>query len=119
MSLFNFSGGYVPVRDLDAAAKWYAQTFGCRYSESTDDDGQRTIVPKFYDVDPGFMLGPSAAYDAPDPLPIIYTDKATKANDYLTRKGVMVGPVQQDSQGTNFFEIRDCEGNLLEVSEEP
>jgi hypothetical protein len=27
--------------------------------------------------------------------------------------------VQEDRQGTQYFEMRDLEGNLIEVSEEP
>jgi predicted enzyme related to lactoylglutathione lyase len=116
--MFSFSGGYVPVRDLDAAAKWYAQAFGCRYSEFTDDDGQRTLLLQFFEEDMGLMLG-SATCPPNDLPPIIYADKAEKANEYLSRRGVFTGPVQKDAQGTKFFEIRDCDGNLLEVSEEP
>jgi len=117
--MFSFTGGYVPVRDLDAAAKWYAQAFGCKFANSTDDDAQRTIVLQLDDDDLGFMLGPAATYPPNDLPPIIFTDRATKANEHLTRKGVLAGPIQQDEQGTKFFEIRDCDGNVIEVSEEP
>ncbi|MFI5111783.1 MAG: VOC family protein [Terriglobales bacterium] len=119
MSMFSFSGGYVPARDLDAAAKWYAQVFGCESAESSDDSGERTLTLQFSEEDTGLMLCPSATSPANDLPPIIYTSKAAKANDLLVKRGVMVGPVQQDAQGTNFFEVRDCDGNLLEVSEEP
>ena len=118
MSRFSFSGGYVPVRDLDAAARWYAQTLGCRFSESSDDEGQRTIDLYFDEDDPGMTLGP-LSYPPNDTPPILYTNNAAKANDYLSRKNVLADPVQQDAQGTKFFEIRDCDGNVLEISEEP
>jgi len=33
--------------------------------------------------------------------------------------GVDVAEIQQDRQGTHYFEMRDLEGNVIEVSEEP
>ncbi len=119
MSLFSFTGGYVPIRDLDAAARWYSQTFGCRYSEAVDEDGERTIN-LYYDKEDllGLMLAPTT-YPPNDVPPIIFTSNAAKANDQLSRKNVIAYPVQQDEQGTKFFEIRDCDGNALEISEEP
>lgn len=117
--MFSFTGGYVPVRDLDAAARWYAHTFGCRFSEAVDDDGQRNINLHFGDdSEESFTLGPSS-YPPNDAPPIIYTGNASKANEYLGRKNVIVYPVQQDGQGTKSFEIHDCDGNVLEISEEP
>jgi hypothetical protein len=37
----------------------------------------------------------------------------------LTANGVSAGPVQQDRQGTSFFDFLDSEGNTIEVSERP
>jgi hypothetical protein len=31
----------------------------------------------------------------------------------------MSGPIEKDRQGTQYFEMRDLEGNVIEVSEEP
>lgn len=116
--LFTFSGGFVPVRDLDAAARWYANTFGCRYSEIVSDDGERNISLYFEEGDEALTLGPST-YPPDDTPPIIYATNATKAHLELERKNILTYPVQRDRQGTSFFEIRDCDGNVLEVSEMP
>jgi catechol 2,3-dioxygenase-like lactoylglutathione lyase family enzyme len=119
VSLFSFSGGYVPVRDLDAAARWYAQTFGCKFAEIQDDEGQRNIRLYFDEEDiEAFQLAP-LTYPSNDLPPIIFTGNAAKANEHLNRKNIIVYPVQRDDQGTKFFEIRDCDGNALEISEEP
>jgi hypothetical protein len=32
---------------------------------------------------------------------------------------VSVGEIQQDRQGTSFFEMADLEGNKIEISQEP
>jgi len=34
-------------------------------------------------------------------------------------RGVNVGEIQEDRQGTHYFEMRDLEGSVIEVSEEP
>ena len=42
-----------------------------------------------------------------------------KAREFLIARGVNVRPIQEDRQGTHFFEMRDLEGNVIEISEEP
>jgi hypothetical protein len=37
----------------------------------------------------------------------------------LNSHGVKVGDIEQDGQGTRHFEMRDLEGNTVEISEEP
>jgi hypothetical protein len=117
MSMFSFAGGYVPVTDLSVTTAWYKQALDCFCSESTDDEGQPAVTLQFYRKDPGFMLCTSASHN--DLPPIIYTGNAAKAHEFLVGRGVTTTSVQQDEQGTKHFEITDCDGNLLEISEEP
>jgi hypothetical protein len=51
-------------------------------------------------------------------VPVIFSGKLTKAHDYLVSRGAAPGPIQ-DGGGTEFFEIRDLEGNLIEICREP
>jgi hypothetical protein len=41
-----------------------------------------------------------------------------KAREFLISRGVNVTEMQQDRQGTHYFEMRDLEGNVIEVTEE-
>jgi hypothetical protein len=50
---------------------------------------------------------------------MLYTSRIEKAREYLTSRGVFVGEIQQDRQGTHFFEMRDLENNVIEICEEP
>ena len=50
---------------------------------------------------------------------MLYTSKADKARGALSSRGVIVGEIKGDRQGTHFFEMRDLEDNGIEVSEEP
>jgi len=49
----------------------------------------------------------------------IYASNVKKAREVLGSRGVNVGDIQEDRQGTHYFQMRDLEGNLIEVSEEP
>jgi hypothetical protein len=51
--------------------------------------------------------------------PRLYCSSAKKAREFLASRAVSVGEIQQDSQGTHYFEMRDMEGNLIEICEEP
>ena len=50
---------------------------------------------------------------------MLYAPNVKTAREVLSSRGINVGDIQQDRQGTHYFEIRDLEGNLIEVSEEP
>ena len=64
------------------------------------------------------MLGPRDE-PADDETPMLYTSRTEKAREFLIARGVSVGEIQQDRQGTRFFEMRDLEGNVIEITEEP
>jgi hypothetical protein len=49
----------------------------------------------------------------------LYTSNIKKAKELLSARGVSAGEIQQDAQGTHYFELRDLEGNAIEVTEEP
>jgi len=51
--------------------------------------------------------------------PMLYASNPKKAREFLNSQGVAVGEIQQDRQGTHYFEMRDLEGNGIEVCEEP
>ena len=50
--------------------------------------------------------------------PILYAANIRKAREVLGSRGENVGEIQ-DRQGTCYFEMRDLEGSMIEVSEEP
>jgi hypothetical protein len=50
--------------------------------------------------------------------PIIFCDKLRQAHEFLSARGTAAGPIQ-DCRGTQFFEIRDPEGNVIEICKEP
>ena len=60
-----------------------------------------------------------AGFDRQSPVTsVIFCSKLTKGHEHLRARGVLADPVQ-DGADTQFFEIRDIEGNLIEICKEP
>ncbi len=118
MSLFRPAGtNYMPVVDLAAATLWYVEKFGLRQQVTKFDDGQKgTELTESDEV--FFVLGPGNI-PTNDETAMLYTSRLEKARKYLTLRGVDIGEIQRDRQGTRFFEMHDLDGNLIEISEEP
>jgi hypothetical protein len=58
-----------------------------------------------------------AGFDRSNDHPLIFCNKLKKAHEYLKGKGASPGPIQ-DGGGTQFFEIPDIEGNVIEICNE-
>ena len=57
-------------------------------------------------------------FERPNGRPIIFCNKLKKAHEYLFARGSVPGPIQE-SAGTQFFEIVDPEGTVIEICKEP
>ena len=64
------------------------------------------------------VLGPRNK-PADGTTPMLNASNINKAREILGSKGVNDGEIQEDRQGTHYFEMRDMEGSVIEVSEEP
>lgn len=111
-----FSGWIVvTVRNLDAAAAWYKQKLDLPESREIEDDSGGLELTT-HNLETKIILLTGEEY--PD-RPILDTRNAAKAREWLLARGVEVGPVETDIQGTHFIEMRDLEGNTIEICEEP
>ena len=60
-----------------------------------------------------------AGFDRPSPVSsVIFCNKLNKGHEHLTNPGVLAGPIK-DGGDMQFFEVRDTEGNLIEICKEP
>jgi predicted enzyme related to lactoylglutathione lyase len=121
MALFTIADGcYLRVTDLARAADRFKEKFDLKpFKVPQADSEERGQITMAYDEVGGAIdLGRNEPGTG-DSRPMLYTGKINKAHEVLAARGVHVGPVQRDAQGTAFFEARDLDGNVLEICEEP
>jgi hypothetical protein len=110
---------YIGVLDVTAATSWYIEKLGLQKVSVEMDDAEGCVALGFSKKDQtAIALGPRGK-PTDGTTPMLYASNVMKAREVLSSRGVNVGDVQQDCQGTHYFEMRDLEGNLIEVSEEP
>jgi|SRR5579871_4050749 len=127
MSLFWADSISIHTSNVEAAKKWWIESFGCeeaKMPEDWDDPLPSDVALKL----PGshkaaILLSGSgedlgAGFERSSDHPILFCAKLTKAQEYLRSKGLAVGPIQS-AGGTEFFEIRDPDGKVIEVCKEP
>jgi hypothetical protein len=120
MALLYSSGGinYIGVADVVSCSAWYIEKLGLRKVKVELDNGEDCIALGFDKDDCAICLGPRS--DSAEELsPRLYCSSAKKAREFLASRAVTVSEIQQDSQGTHYFEMRDMEGNRIEICEEP
>lgn len=121
---FSYADGVAgDVRDIAAAQRWYAEKMGFQYSSTEMDEEEGDMVLGYSAGEIFLALVKVSGSERPDRDPhhpaIIFAKKLAAAHEYLSSRGVDVGPVQQDSGGNHFFRFRNLEGNELEVCVEP
>ena len=120
MSLLTIADSfYVGVLDLTAATAWYIEKLGLQKVLVEMDDPEGCVALGFSKKDEtAICLGPRGK-PTDGTTAMLYTSNVKQAREVLSSRGVNVGDIQQDRQGTHYFELRDLESNLIEVSEEP
>jgi catechol 2,3-dioxygenase-like lactoylglutathione lyase family enzyme len=120
MSHLLSSGGanYIGVRDVAAATAWYKEKLGLHQMNVEMDEGEGCVALGFPKSDWAVTLGPPGK-PTQELTPLLYSSNVKKAREFLNSRGVSVGEIQQDRQGTHYFEMRDLEGNVIEISDEP
>jgi predicted enzyme related to lactoylglutathione lyase len=121
MSLFRPAGSnYMPATDVAATVSWYMEKFGLRKVKVELDDGEDCVALGFERDECAVVVGPRGKPGSTEELTaMLFTSNVKKAREYLASRGVQVSEIQQDGQGTRYVEVRDLEGNPLEITEEP
>ena len=110
----------VEVRDVAAAQRWYSEKLGLPYSSTDVEEASMVLGYSKDDADLYLTEIPQSA-DAKKQSsrpPIIFASKLEAAHEFLSSRGVELGPVQADSGGNRFFRFHDLEGNELEVCQQ-
>lgn len=128
MPLFYTDSLTLAYSDVESAKRWWIETFGCKAAKVPPDwdcplPSDVALRLPGHDA-PTILLNAKAeveqaGYDRPSPLAsVIFCQKLKKGCEQLTSRGVSVGPIQ-DGGDTQFFEIRDTEGNVIQICKEP
>ena len=120
MALFYADGVYISSTAPDRIADWYREKLGCPKPRKGHDDVQEVLILSLGSSDPNSGIWIGREPRPPDiPAPLIYANDIERAHKTLTERGVNVTAIETDRQGSRYFELRDPEGNVVEISEEP
>ena len=128
LALFYTDSITLAYSDVESAKRWWIEAFGCKVAKVPSDwdcplpsdvalqlpghDAPTILLNAKADVE-------QAGCDRPSSLAsVIFCEKLKKGHEQLASRGVLVGPIQ-DGGDTQFFEIRDTEGNMIQVCKEP
>jgi hypothetical protein len=111
---------YIGVLDVESGTSWYLEKLGLQKVSAEMDDPEGCVALGFSKSDQTSIavLGPQGK-PTDGTTPMLYASNLKKAREVLDSRGVNVGETQKDRQGTHYFEMRDLEGSVIEVSEEP
>lgn len=113
--------------DIAVCKKWWIETFECRQAKVPAD--WDCVLPSDVALTlpgaetPTVLLNDraevqQAGYERSNDHLIIFCRNLKKAHEYLRGRGAAAGPIQKGG-GTEFFEVRDPEGNVIEICKEP
>lgn len=106
----------ISVRDIDSVAPWYVQKLGLRKLAGNSPAESGVTTYKFKEDGKSITL--TTKTNRTDQTLILFTKKISRMKGVLSARGIDVGPIEQDRQGTCYFEIHDPEGNTIAVVEE-
>ena len=128
MALFRTDSNSIALSylSISTAAKWWINTFECKQTKLPllDDPLPSDVALRLPGDDTPLIVLSDRAEEQQAGLQrknerqIIFTDKLAKAHEYLIHRGALPGAIQ-DERGTQFFEVRDPEGNVIEICLEP
>jgi hypothetical protein len=97
---------YVGVRDIAIATSWYIEKLGLKRTEVELDEAEGCVALFFPKEIPDatIVLGPSTA-PSEKTTRMLYSGAIKKAQEWLISRGVSVGSIEEDRQGTHYFEM--------------
>ena len=128
MPLFYTDSVTLDYSDIEGAKRWWIEAFDCHLTKVPSDwdcplPSDIALQLPGHDA-PTILLNAKAeveqaGFDRPSPVAsVIFCNKLQKGHEHLTNHGVLPGPIQ-DGGDTQFFEIRDSEGHVIQICKEP
>jgi catechol 2,3-dioxygenase-like lactoylglutathione lyase family enzyme len=127
MALFSADSIAICCANVDATKRWWIEVFECKPTKlpaDWDEPLPSNVALKLPGTaEPVILLSNRAEVQQAGlalrtDRPILFCGKLERAHEYLEGRGASPGPIQ-DGGGTQFFEVRDPEGNVIEICKEP
>jgi predicted enzyme related to lactoylglutathione lyase len=112
------SGTRILVQDIEAVSPWYVGKLGLR-KLSENPRGEIGITTLRFKEDGNSIVLTTREDFRTGKTPILFTKKIRKMRDVMAARGLNIGAIERDRQGTPYFRIHDPEGNEIEVVQEP
>ena len=126
MALFSTDALVMCYSNVEVAKRWWIEQFGCEQTDvpgDWDDPLPSDAALRLRgDDEPTILLCDQrevreAGFARTNQHPLLFSPRLKKAHEHLISKGSAPGPIQ-DAGGKQFFEVRDPEGNSIEICEE-
>jgi predicted enzyme related to lactoylglutathione lyase len=111
------AGARILVRNIDSVSPWYIEKLGMYKSTENNFGDSGGAAFRFKEDGNPVVLTTRGGFGT-GKTPMLFTKKIGKMRDVLAARGIDAGTIERDRQGTRYFEIRDPEGNEIEVVEE-
>lgn len=127
MALFYTDSLSLICTNIDLEKRWWIAAFDCaeaKVPRDWDDSLPSDVALRLPGADaPTILLSDRtevqrAGCERQNDHAIVFCTNVKKAHEYLRAREAAAGPIQ-DGGGTQFFEVRDPEGNVIEVCKEP
>jgi hypothetical protein len=127
MALFYTEFLSLACSNVQAEKQWWIEAFDCKETKvpvDWDCPLPSDVALKLPGADePAILLSDKteierAGYNRQNDHPLIFCTNLKKAHEHL-RVGIAPGGPIQGGGGTQFFEVRDPEGNVIEICKEP
>ncbi len=105
------------VRNIDFVTPWYVEKLGlCKLGHIRLREYEVAIY-RFTERGRSVTIT-TRATERTDTTLRLFTKRIGRMRRVMSTRGIDVGPIQEDRQGTRYFETGDPEGNIIEVVEE-
>jgi hypothetical protein len=126
MALFSVDSLVMCYSNVEVAKRWWIEQFECKEAkvpEIWDDPLPSNVALRLAgDDEPTILLCDQrevrdAGFERTNQHSLLFSSKLKKAREHLISKGSAPGLIQ-NAGGKQLFEVRDPEGNTIEICEE-
>lgn len=127
MALFYTDSLSLVCANVDVEKQWWIAAFDCKEAmvpKDWDCPLPSDVALKLPGADtPAVLLSDrtevqQAGYERQSDHTILFCTNVKKAHEYLRVRHATPGPIQE-AGGTQFFEVHDPDGNVIEICKEP